>query len=210
MKLRYFTFIIALLALAGCAIASSSWHSEGPPNQQVQVKKIEYIGGEYNFSKAQIGIADPVIVSFTTSGPSERDGVIKRLPPPTLRLQGAKQRAFQADINKKIQKALNVNADPTSLNHELWQSIKSKYPSLTHMAVTLFDVAETYKISEEAHHLPYMWSSSVVCRTIIIELNSLNVVAEWRQELADRSTWTDACASPEELVRYLVPVGDSR
>ena len=200
---------LLLILLVGCATAKSKWRSEGPPNQTVQIKEVEYIGKNNDFTNAQIGIANSVIGSFTTVGPTDRDTPLKHLPAPSLRIKGAQISHFSQDINIKIQEAININADPTTISHETWQVIKSKYPSLTHLAVTIFDVYEKYKLSEEAHNLPYIWSSTVVCRTIIIDLNTLNAIAEWRQEFADRSTWTDACAAPEELIRYLVQVGDT-
>ena len=175
----------------------------------MQVKQVEYRGIDYNFQGTHIAVAESVIVSFSTSGPTERKGPLTTLPAPSLRLTGAQVSYLDRQLNEKVQEALNINADPTTINNELWQVIKSTYPTLTHIAVTTFNVAETYKISEEAHHLPYMWSSSIVCRTMIVDLKTRAVVSEWRQEVADRSTWTDACSAPEELATHLAPVENS-
>jgi len=195
-----------LCSLAGCSTTISKWHTEGPPDQKVQVKNVEYYGNNHNFKNSQIGIAEPVILSFSSTGIKVRQTPLKSLPGPILRIPGAHVSYFSPDLNQKIQNAVSINADPTTLNHELWQTIKSKYPSLTHVSVTLFNVAESYKLSQESHHLPYMWSSSIVCRTIIVDLMTLNAVAEWKQEISDRSTWTDSCSAPEQLARYLVPI----
>ncbi len=208
-QLALLVVLVVFVIVTGCASGSSVWRSEGPPNQKVQVKQIEFIGVVHDLSGRHVGIADPVIVSFSTSGPTERRKPLAKLPAPTLRLRNVQVSYLNPELNKTLQDALNINADPTTLQNEVWQVVKAKYPYLNYLAITLFDVSETYKISEEAHHLPYMWSSSIVCRTIIVDLNTRQVISEWKQHVVDRSTWTDACASPEELARYLVPVGDT-
>ncbi len=200
--------ILLVLSTAACALPSSGvskWHTEGPPNQQVQVREVESMGGVES-AGANIGIADSVITSFATSGPSERRAPLKALPAPAIRLSGAQVTYLNSEISKTLGIARSINADVARIGSAAWLSIKEKYPQLTHVAITLFDVSETYKISQEPHHLPYMWSSSIVARTVLVDLNTRLVVAEWRQEVADRSTWTDACSSPEELSRYLAPV----
>lgn len=198
--------VALVLANGSCTSAPIKWHSEGPPNQKVQVKEIEVTGTNFNYQGTQIAISDPVIVSFTTVGPTEKRSPLRTLPAPAIRLRGAQLSYLSPEINRTIQDALNVNADPTTMRNEVWQTIKGKYPSLTHLVVTIFNASEEWKISQEAHRLPYIWSSSIIARTIIVDLNTRTMVSEWRQEIADRSTWTDACSSPEELARYLVPV----
>lgn len=206
MRISFVLFVMFCLMLAACSTTSSKWRMEGPPNQKVMVKAMESWGGDYDFSSAHIGVADPVIASFTASGPSERKQPLTKLPGPSIRLKVKELSYLNRELNIQVQEALNINADPTTISNELWQAIRAKYPSLTHLAVTLFNVAETYKISEEWHHLAYMWSSSIVCRTMIVDLNKRSIIAEWRQDVRDRSTWTDACSAPEELAHYLEPV----
>lgn len=184
----------------------SKWHAEGPPSQKVQVKDIEMWGSDVSYRGAQIGVSDPIIASFSTIGPTERRTLVRTLPPPPLRLAGAQLSYLSPEINREIQAALNVNADPTTMHNEVWQVIKGKYPSLTHLIVTVFNASEEWKFSQEAHHLPYIWSSAIVVRTVVVDLRTRATISEWRQEVADRSTWTDACSSPEELARYLLPV----
>lgn len=206
MRISFLSIVLSCLMLSACSTTSSQWRMEGPPNQKVMVKTVESWGSDYDFSIAHIGVADPAIVSFTTSGPSERTQPLTKLPGPSIRLKVKQLSYLNRELNVQVQEALNINADPTTMNNQLWQAIRAKYPSLTHLAVTLFNVAETYKISEEWHHLPYMWSSSIVCRTMIVDLNTRTLIAEWRQDVRDRSTWTDACSAPEELAHYLVPI----
>lgn len=209
---RYFWGLLAVLVLVtgSCMSAPSSWRSEGPPDQKVQVKEIEVAGGDHNFQGAQVAISDTVLVSFSTVGPTERRAPLRTLPTPALRLAGAQLTYLNPEINGNIQEALNINADPTTMHNEVWQTIKAKYPSLTHLAVTVFNASEEWKLSQEEHGRPYIWSSSIIARTVIVDLRTRTTVSEWRQEVADRSTWTDACSSPEELARYLVPVSTTR
>lgn len=199
-------FALMIIAVSGCTSIPSKWHAEGPPNQQVQVKAIETVGTEFSYRDAHVGVSDPIIVSFSTVGPSEREMLPKSLSAPSLRLAGAQLSYLNPDINRTIQDAININADPTTMSNEVWNRIKDQYPALTHLALTAFNVSEEWKLSQEAHRLPYRWSASIVARTVIVDLRTLTVVSEWRQEVADRSTWTDACTTPEEMARYLVPV----
>lgn len=209
---KYFCGLLSVLVsvAGGCMSAPSMWRSEGPPNQEVQVKEIEVAGGDRNFQGAQVAISDPALVSFSTVGPTERRTPLRTLPAPVLRLAGAQLTYLSPEINRKIQEALNINADPTTMSNEVWQTIKAKYPSLTHLATTVFNASEEWKLSQEEGHGPYIWSSSIIARTVVVDLRTRTTVSEWRQEVADRSTWTDACSSPEELARYLVPVSTTR
>lgn len=205
-----FILFIYLLIIGGYSSASAKWRTEGPPNQTVQVKDIESTGADFNYQNINIGVSKPVIASFTSIGLTERKALLKTLPAPSLRLTGSHLTYLTPEIDTAIQAALNGNADPVSMDNTIWLNIKAKYPTITHFAITVFEVHEEWKISQEAHHLPYIWSSSIVAKTMIIDLNTRTVVSEWRQEVADRSTWTDACSSPEELARYLVSVQSAK
>jgi hypothetical protein len=172
----------------------------------LQIKNIDGYGMAYDYTGKNIGITESIVASFSSIGPSQRKTMPATLQGPLIRLRGASLSPLDAGTNELIAKAIKINAEPSMIDSHLWQKIKEKYPSMTHVITTIFQVAEEWRISGDGSGIPYLWSSYVLARTVVIDINTRQIVSEWRQEVQDRSTWTRAPEAPERLVFYLKPV----
>lgn len=215
---RLVLLAVVTVFLFSCASTNgpSSWQPVKENAKMLQIKNIDGNGMAYDYAGKNIGLADSIISSFSSSGPSERKTVPKTLQGPLIRLRGASLSPLDTETNELLAKAMKINAEPSMIDSQLWQKIKDKYPSLTHVMTAIFNVDEEWRISGDGSGIPYLWSSYVIARTIVIDINTRQIVSEWRQEVQDRSTWERAPESPERLVFYLKPIettqgeGDAR
>jgi len=208
MKPTLIFICFATLLMCSCASSSSvsDWHSIRSNAEMLQIKDIDGSGMGYNYTDKTIGLADSTVVAFSSIGPTQRRADLTKLQGPLVRLRGASLFPLDAETNKSIAKAIKVNAEPSMIDSHLWQDIKEKHPAMTHVMTTIFQVAEEWRISGDGSGIPYLWSSYVIARTIVIDINTRQIVSEWRQEIQDRSTWARAPEAPERLVFYLKPV----
>jgi hypothetical protein len=202
-----FLGIITIL-ISACASSSSvsDWHSIRSNAEMLQIKDVDGSHMGYNYKGKTIGLADSIVVAFSSIGPTQRRAALTTLQGPLIRLHGASLFPLDAETNKSIAKAVKVNAEPSMIDSHLWQDIKDKHPSMTHVMTTIFQVAEEWRISGDGSGIPYLWSSYVIARTIVVEITTRQIVSEWRQEIQDRSTQARAPEAPERLVFYLKPV----
>ncbi len=202
--------VIAVVAvfLFACATTSGpgSWQTIKENAQMLQIKNIDGYGMDYDYTGENIGLADSIVASFSSIGPTQRKTVPTTMQGPLIRLRGASLSPLDTVTNELIAKAIKINAEPSMIDSRLWQRIKEKYPSMTHVITTIFQVAEEWRISGDSTRIPYLWSSYVIARTVVIDINTRQIVSEWRQEVQDRSTWTRAPEAPERLVYYFKPV----
>ena len=198
---------IALIAISVSACTSNINSTKGtnikPNAEMLQIKDIEGYGMETDYSGKNIGLAEPVIAAFNSIGPSNRIKTITAIQAPIMRLRGATATPLDKETNDLIGNAIKINADSSMIDSSVWSEIRNKYPSLTHIATTIFQISEEWKDSSEGH---YLWSSYIVARTIVIDINTRQIISEWRQEVQDRSTWERAPESPERLAFYLKPI----
>jgi hypothetical protein len=208
--MKKLTTVFIAIAISASACTSNSKHEKWSNIQQnapmLVMKDIEGYGLDYNYTGKNIGLSDNVIASFNSIGPSERKTPLNSIQGPIIRLKGSSIYPLDKETNELLMKAIKINADPSSIDLHLWQKIKEKYPSLTYIATTIFQISEEWKLSSEAHRLPYLWSSYIVARTLIIDINTRQITSEWRQEIQDRSTWERSTEVPERLAFYLKPI----
>ena len=202
-----FVCIVTML-ISSCASSNSvsDWHSIRSDVEMLQIKDIDGSGMGYNYSGKTIGLADSIVAAFSSIGPTQRRAALTTLQGPLIRLRGASLFPLDVETNQPIAKAIKVNAEPSMIDSHLWQDIKDKHPSMTHVMTTIFQVAEEWRISGDGTGIPYLWSSYVIARTVVIDINTRQIVSEWRQEIQDRSTRARAPEAPERLVFYLKPV----
>lgn len=206
MKKHHLTLLV-LIAISASACTSSinntKWANIKSNAEMLLVKDVEGYGMDYDYSGKSIGLADTVIVSFNSIGPSNRKTPINSIQGPIIRLRGSVIYPLDNETNELILKAIKKNAEPSTIDSFVWHSIKDKNPSLTHIATTIFQVSEEWKDSSEGR---YLWSSYIVARTIIIDTNTRQITSEWRQEIEDRSKLERAPEAPERLAFYLKPI----
>lgn len=195
------------ISVSACALDSShgKWSAIKPNAEMLIMKDVDGYGTEYNYSGKSIGLAENIIASFNSIGPIERKAP-SAIQGPIIRLSGSSVYPLDKETNELLSSAIKINADPSTIDSSLLQRIKEKYPSLSHIATTIFQISEEWKISSESHRLPYLWSSYIIARTLIIDINTRQISSEWRQEVQDRSTWERAPEVPERLAFYLKPI----
>lgn len=205
---RMLSVCFAAVLLSACAsgLSSSGWQKVRPNAEMLVIKELDGYGMGLDYSGKNIGLADSVVASFNSIGPTQRQASPSSMQGPIIRLRGATITPLDAATNGQVAKALRINAEPSMVGAPLWQMIKNKYPSMTHVAMTIYNIAEEWRISGDSSRIPYLWSSYVISRTLVVDLNTRQTVSEWRQEVQDRSTWTRAPEAPERLVFYLRPI----
>ena len=205
---KIIVLVVVAIFLFACAPTNgpSNWHDVKENAKMLKIKNVDGYGMDYDYTGKNIGITDSIVASFSSIGPSQRKTIPTTLQGPLIRLRGASLSPLDAGTNELIARAIKINAEPSMIDSHLWQKIKNKYPSMTHVITTIFQVAEEWRISGDNTRIPYLWSSYVIARTDVIDLNTRQIVSEWRQEVQDRSTWERAPEAPERLVYYLKPV----
>ncbi|NTU50190.1 MAG: hypothetical protein HGA87_04785 [Desulfobulbaceae bacterium] len=199
---------LAILFISGCSSITDNggWHPIMQSAEMLQIKDTEGYGMDYDFNGKIVGVADSVINAFNVIGPSQRRETINRLLGPSVHLKGATQTSLTHEINEKIRISINATGEPSMIDGNLFDTIKATYPLMTDIAVTIYYIDEEWRISGDASGRPYRWSSNVIAKTLVIDLNTKQTISEWRQEVQDRSTGQRAPESPERLINYLKPI----
>jgi hypothetical protein len=121
-----------------------------------------------------------------------------------IRLRGAANSSLNNEMNHLIVNAIKENVMSSRIESAAFDKIKNEYPSLTHVATTIFQASEEWKNSSNGY---YLWSSSLIARTIIIDIKTRQITSEWRQIIQDKTIPNKRTPDkPEELAVHLKPI----